>query len=83
MSEGFTFASALCQHVCGRAGKGAGLAQRGLLFGKGRKHAASRYLIGGGHIGIFEAELEHMGIILCGAPSRIRRLIKEAQSYWL
>jgi hypothetical protein len=52
------------------------LAQRGLLSGKGRKHAVSRCLDGGGHVGIFKGELEHMGIILHGAPSKIRRLIE-------
>jgi hypothetical protein len=52
------------------------LAQRGLLSGKGRKHAVSRCLDGGGHVGVFKGELEHMGIILHGAPSKIRRLIE-------
>jgi hypothetical protein len=46
------------------------LTQRGLSFGKGRRFAASRYL-DGGYVGVYEAELDGMGGVLRGAPSKI------------
>jgi hypothetical protein len=53
------------------------LAERGLSFGRGRRFAASRYLDGdGGYVGAYEAELDGMGGVLRGAPSKLRRLIE-------
>ncbi|KAG7528470.1 hypothetical protein FFLO_06124 [Filobasidium floriforme] len=48
---------------------------RGISFGRGRRLAADRYLAGY-HVGILKEKLAHMGIIVCGAPSKIQRLIR-------